>query len=196
MSEQELDATEIEAKVHSLAEAMDKARESQADRDDVVVEMKQAARARLELLAQELQPVIDDLPPDSDQFEFALTAGDTPRLWVDMTAFVRMGRDRRVYEFVKDTRLGRMLLFEGDDREATAKAVTAYVAERLLERERSIEGDWITLKRTSEPDEDAEQAVPERARSSGWLHLVTFVLGVAAGAIALVSWAWFGPLPL
>ena len=193
MSEQELDASEIEAKVHNLAEAMDRAREAQADRDDVVVEMKQAARARLELLAQELQPVIDDLPADCDQFEFALTGGDTPRLWVDMTAFVRMGRDRRVFEFVKDTRLGRMLLFEGDDREAAARAVTDYVAERLLERERAIEGDWVNLKRSADKEAPVEQPAASRARSAGWLHLVTFLLGAAAGAIVLVSWAWFGP---
>lgn len=194
MSEQELDAKEIEAKVHSLAEAMDKAREAQAAREDVVVDMKQAARARLELLAQELQPLIDDLPAGSDQFEFALTGGETPRLWIDMTAFVRMGRGRRVYEFVKDTRLGRILLHEDDDRAATAKAVTDYVAERLLERERAIEGDWIALGRSQkgEPVDAAQRT----GRSGSWLHLLSFLLGIAAGAIALVSWAWFGAPPL
>lgn len=190
MSEQELDAQAIETKLHSLAEAMDKAREAQASRDDVVVDMKQAARARLELLAQDLKSVIDDLPANADQFEFALTSGETPRLWIDMTAFVRMGRDRRMYELVKDTRLGRTLLVETDDREKMGKAVTGYVAERLLERERAIEGDWISRK-TAPAENQPAQA---RARS-GWRTLFIFLLGLILGAAGLVAWAWFGTLP-
>jgi len=192
MSQQELDAQAIETKVHNLSQAMDKAREAQASRDDVVVDMKQAARARLELLAQDLQPVIDDLPANADQFEFALTSGETPRLWIDMTAFVRMGRDRRMYEFVKDTRLGRTLLTETDDREKMGKAVTGYVAERLLERERAIEGDWISQK-AAKPETGQKQAQP--GRRSGWRTLFIFLLGLILGAAGLVAWAWFGTLP-
>lgn len=192
MSEQELDAQAIEKKVHSLTEAMDKAREAQAGRGDVVVDMKQAARARLELLAQDLQPVIDAIPADADQFEFALTSGDTPRLWVDMTAFVRMGRDRRMYEFVKDTRLGRTLLKETGDREKMAGAVTDYVAERLLERERAIEGDWISMKAAQE--EKQPETAPAKKRS-GWRTFFIFLLGIVVGAAGLLAWALFGTPP-
>ena len=190
MSEQELDAQAIETKVHNLSQAMDKAREAQASRDDVVIDMKQAARARLELLAQDLQPVIDDLPANADQFEFALTSGETPRLWIDMTAFVRMGRDRRMYEFVKDTRLGRTLLAETDDRERMGRAVTDYVAERLLERERAIEGDWISQRTAPADNQPAQARAP-----SGWRTVFIFLLGLILGAAGLVVWAWFGTLP-
>ncbi len=50
MSDIELDAKKIEEKVSDLAEAMNRVRNNQAERDDVVVDMKQASHARLELL--------------------------------------------------------------------------------------------------------------------------------------------------
>ena len=146
MAEPDFDAKQIEAKINDLSAAMARVREAQADRDDVVVEMRQAARTRLEMLARDLAPVFKSLPEGNDQFEFALTGGENPRLWIDMTSFVRLGRDRRHYEFVKDTRLGRTVLSETDSRGETVRRVTDYVAERLLERERAIEGDWIAMR--------------------------------------------------
>src|SRR5215203_68987 len=54
-----------------------------------------------------------------------------------------MGRDRRTYQFVKDTRLGRTVLAENAGVEAIADAVTRYVAERIVEREQTVEADWL-----------------------------------------------------
>ncbi len=143
MAEKDLEAKDIERKVHDLAAAMRDVKTSQADRDDVVVEMRHAKFSRLELLADDLGPVFHDVPLDAEMFDFALTKGETPRLWIDMTSFVRLGKDGRTYEFVKDTRLGRTLLGTSSNREKIGKRVTDYVAERLLERERMIEGEWI-----------------------------------------------------
>jgi len=199
MSEIDKDAKELEKKVLDLAEAMDRAKTAQADRSDVVVEMKQAARARLELLAKDLQPVFASLPEGSDQFEFALTDGEQGRLWIDMTSFVRMGKDRRVYEFVKDTRLGRTILAHGEDRENIGKAVTNYVAARVLEREQAIEGDWIAMNGHSfdgSSQTETETPTPEpadggvRAKSGMW-----FFVGIIGGAAIMVAWAWFGNAP-
>ena len=202
MADTEIDAKKIENKVHDLAEAMDRIRNNRADRDDVVVEMKQASRARLELLAQDLQPVFDALPPNNDQFEFALTSGETPRLWIDMTGFVRMARDRRVYEFVKDTRLGRTVLGETEDRARMAQMVTDYVAERVLEKERLVEGEWLAMKSYdfSRSSEETQASVapgePEPVRRrSGWFTFFLFLLGIIAGAVGMIAWAWFGRLP-
>lgn len=197
MSEIELDAKQIEKKVSDLAEAMDRVRNDQATRDDVVVEMKQAGHARLELLAKELQPVFMEIPEDHDQFEFALTNGENARLWIDMTSFVRMGRDRRVYEFVKDTRLGRSMLGETDDREKMARIVTNYVAERMLERERMIEGEWVAMRNydfDAEPEEESAEA-PARRSSGFWPVVGWLLLGMLAGAAGMVLWAWFGDIP-
>ena len=66
-----------------------------------------------------------------------------PRFWVDATSFVMMGRDRRTYQFVKDTRLGRTVPAENAGVEPIADAVTRYVAERIVEREQAVEADWL-----------------------------------------------------
>lgn len=197
MSDIELDAKQIEKKVSDLAEAMDRVRDDQATRDDVVVEMKQAGHARLELLAKELQPVFQDIPDDNDQFEFSLTNGENARLWIDMTSFVRMGRDRRVYEFVKDTRMGRTMLGESDDREKMARIVTNYVAERVLERERMIEGEWIAMRNYDFDADESEESQPVSAKetTSLWSLFGWMLLGIALGAAAMVAWAWFGDIP-
>ena len=197
MSELEFDAKQIERKVSDLAEAMDRVRNDLATRDDVVVDMKQASHARLELLAQDLQPVFQEVPDDNDQFEFALTNGENSRLWIDMTSFVRMGRDRRVYEFVKDTRMGRQMLGETDDRATMTKIVTRYVAERMLERQRMIEGDWVAMTQydfSGENDKGKSEKPAERG-SDFWGIALWTVLGIVLGAAAMVLWAWYGDIP-
>lgn len=194
MSNFKEDAAGIEQQVLNLAKTMDRIKTAQADRDDVVVEMKHAAHTRLELLAKDLQPVFDALPKNSDQFEFALTNGENARLWIDMTSFVRMGRDRQVYEFVKDTRLGRTILADGTDKAKIGKAVTDYVAERVLERERAIEGDWISMKGKSLDGTEAQIAKPKKQGSATKSGL-WFLLGILGGAVLMVLWAWFANTP-
>ena len=198
MSESELDAKQIEKKVSDLAEAMEQVRDNQATKDDVVVDMKQATHGRLEMLAQDLQPVFQELPSENDQFEFSLTDGETPRLWIDMTSFVRMGRDRGVFEFIKDTRMGRTILAQSDDREKMAKMVTSYVAERILERERMIEGEWHAMRDYNfgvEEEETADEVAPVSSPKKIWQLLGLFAAGLLIGAAVMVLWAWFGDLP-
>lgn len=159
MGTDELEAEDIKQKVHDLAESMERVRSAQADRDDVVIDMKHAKISRLELLAKDLASVYNELPPEVEQFEFAITNGETPRFWIDMTSFVRLGADGREYEFVKDTRLGRTILARSSNREQVGKIITDYVAERVLERERMIEGDWVaTQARRAKPTEEAKDA--------------------------------------
>lgn len=204
MADQDIDAKQIEARVLDLKDSMERVKKAQADRDDVVVEMKQTVQARLELLAQDLQPVFAQVPEGNEQFEFAMTNGETPRLWIDMTSFVRMGRDRRTYEFVKDTRLGRALLAETERREDMARSVTDYVAERILERERAVEGDWQAMKawdfnRNSALASAAlpvvVEAMPPRPKARGWAYFGILLLGALLGAVGMIAWAWFGILP-
>jgi hypothetical protein len=166
-----------------------------ADRTDVVVDMRDADRARLELLAEEIRPVLADIDPDDDRFDFGLSKGLQPRLWIDAVAHVHMGHDRRVFRFVRDTRLGRVIMSDTSDIAATADAVSRYIAERVIERERILAGDFEELKAgaaghkradetdaeapampRTEPDSDAEtvgepatpqasEAAPQAARA-------------------------------
>lgn len=124
-----------------------------ADRDDVVVDLREMQRARLELLAEELKPVFAQVPTEDDRFDFAISSGAQPRLWIDAVAHVAMGRDRRTYRFVRDTRLGRVVLAETLEMKTVAERVTRYVAERIVERERVLDGE-------AEPVLRDEAAVP------------------------------------
>lgn len=126
-----------------LADAIRDVKNANADRDDVVIEMREAERMRLELLAAELAPVIADVPEDSDLFDFAISSGMQPRFWIDAVAHVSMGRDKRTFRFVRDTRLGRVVLAESTDMKTVANQVTRYLAERIVERQRLIEGDVV-----------------------------------------------------
>ena len=52
-----------------------------------------------------------------------------------------MGRDKRIYRFVQDTRYGRKVIAESPEISDVAQAVTRYVAGRLVERERALADD-------------------------------------------------------
>ena len=130
-----------------LREAVHKIRLVTADQADGVSDLRAAERARLELLAEDLTGVLAEIPEGMDFFDFTLNGGETPRLWLDMTTHVGMARDRRTYRLLKDSRLGRTVLKETADRAEMALAVTDYVAERVIEREKALEGDWVAAHR-------------------------------------------------
>ena len=137
-----------------LADVVREVKIAAADRTDVVVDMRDADRARLELLAQEIQPLLKDIDPADDRFDFGISPGLQPRLWIDAVAHVHMGHDRRVFRFVRDTRLGRVVVSDTSDMTQTADAVGRYIAERVIERERILAGDFEALKAASVADHD------------------------------------------
>lgn len=130
----------VNDKGRRLSDAIRDVKNAAADRDDVVVELREAHRMRLELLAAELASVFAEVPDEIDMFDFAVSTGLQPRLWIDAVAHVAMGRDRRTYRFLKDTRVGRVVLAESADMKPVADQVTRYVAERIVERQRLMEG--------------------------------------------------------
>ena len=98
--------------VGPLKDAVRDARIEAAERSAVVVDLRDAELARLELLNEALDPVFKEIPDDVELFDRGLSRGDVPRLWVDVVAHVEMGRDKRQYRFVQDTRYGRAVLGE------------------------------------------------------------------------------------
>ena len=163
-----------------LRDALRQARIEAADRTGVVVDLRDAEVARLEILNDALNPLFAQVPEQVDLFDRGISQGDTPRLWIDVVAHVLMGRDKRIYRFVQDTRFGRIVIAESHDAAAIVDAVTDYVARRMIEREHA-------LVATPAP----EPVVVEKPRRSGfWI----FVLGFLAGAIALFGLALFATL--
>ena len=193
--------------VRRLNEAIRKVRVAETERTDVVVELREAERARLEMLAEELRGVFVEVPEDDEQFVFEVASGTQPRLWIDITTFVMMARDRRTYRFLKDTRLGRTVILETADIDDMADCVTQYIAERIIERERAIEGDWL-VKRIARSEEPAEK--PERSlallrasetapavsanvhagQHNAALVLAAFLGGALIGIVCLFAYAW------
>src|SRR3984885_1249091 len=95
-----------------LTQAMHQARVEAAERTSVVVDLRDAEVARLELLNEALDPLFAEIPAEVDLFDRGISRGDTPRLWVDAVAHIAMGRDKRGYRFLADTRIGRRVLAE------------------------------------------------------------------------------------
>ncbi len=188
--------------VRTLETAMRRVRTAEAERSDVVVDLRDAERARLEMLADELKGVFAEVPEDNDTFLFAVAPGSPSRLWIDMTSFVVIGRDRRTYRFLKDTRLGRTVIVESTVINEVADCVTEYVAERIVERERAIEGDWVIRRVRREADQPGDQmrppmpaapmGAPGAAHDRRWLGWVAaaFLFGILLGVIGLFAYAW------
>jgi hypothetical protein len=118
-----------------LKEAMHQARVEAAERTGVVVDLRDAEVARLELLNEALDPVFAEVPPEVDLFDRGISRGETPRLWIDAVTHVAMGRDKRGYRFLHDSRMGRHVLAESHEIPVIVQAVTTYVARRLVERQ-------------------------------------------------------------
>src|SRR5262245_28749696 len=116
----------------TLQQAVRQARIDQAERTGVVVDLHDADVARLEILDEALEPLLDQVPPEIDLCERGLSRGETPRLWIDAIAHIAMGRDKRVYRFVQDTRYGRAVLAESARVPDMVAAVTTYLAQRLV----------------------------------------------------------------
>jgi hypothetical protein len=164
-----------------LRDALRQARIEAADRTGVVVDLRDAEVARLEILNEALDPLFAQVPEQVDLFDRGISQGETPRLWIDVVAHIVMGRDKRIYRFVQDTRFGRIVLAESHDVGAIVDAVTDYVARRMIEREHALVATPMVV----------EPAVPEKPRRSGFW---TFVLGFLVGAAALFGLALFAAL--
>jgi hypothetical protein len=164
-----------------LRDALRKARIEAADRTGVVVDLRDAEVARLEILNEALDPLFAQVPDNIDLFDRGISQGETPRLWIDVVAHVLMGRDKRIYRFVQDTRYGRIVLAESHDVPVIVDAVTDYVARRMIEREHAL----VATPAPAEPE-----AAP-KPRRRGW---GMFFLGFVLGVIALFGLALYASL--
>src|ERR1700710_1017605 len=158
-----------------LRDALRQARIEAADRTGVVVDLRDAEVARLEILNEALDPLFAQIPEQVDMFDRGISQGDTPRLWIDVVAHIVMGRDKRIYRFVQDTRFGRIVIAESHDVAAIVDAVTDYVARRMIEREHAL------VATSAPPSVEVEKP----RRGGFWI----FALGFVVGALALFGLA-------
>jgi hypothetical protein len=166
-----------------LRDAVREARIEAAERSAVVVDLHDADLARLELLNEALDPLFDDVPASVELFDRGVSRGEVPRLWIDVIAHVEMGRDKRQYRFLQDTRYGRAVLAESYEIPELVRAITRYVARRLVERERALADDAPFGQATS-------QKIVEHEQRRGRLRAIrTFIYGAAIAVAALFALA-------
>src|ERR1700684_4422840 len=138
MSEAPIGGSNPEPRPIRLRDALHKGRIEVADRTGGVGDLRDADVARLKILNEALDPLFAQVPDNIDLFERAISQGETPRLWIDVVAHVVMGRDKRIYRFVQDSRFGRIVIAESHDVAPIVDAVTDYVARRMIEREHAL----------------------------------------------------------
>jgi len=163
-----------------LRDALRQARIESAERTGVIVDLRDAEVARLELLNDALDPPFAEVPATIEMFDRGIAHGDTPRLWVDVIAHIDMGRDKRTYRFMQDSRYGRTILAESAEIPDIVEAVTGYVARRIVERERALAADEGLLLQGSLRDARSRR----RAR---WRAFRAFLFGLVLGIAAVVG---------
>lgn len=179
----------LPASVPSLRAALRRARAESAERSGVLVELRTAELARLDLLKEQLAPIFAQVPQEIDLFDAAILPGDPARLFVDVLGFVEMGHDKRTYRFFQDTRHGRRLIAESAEIEAIVQSVTDYVARRLVEREKALAADDHGVRAAAAaptaavspaPVGPSPVAAPAPQRSRGLLILIGIIIALAA----------------
>lgn len=173
-----------------LRNAIRRARLEEAERSAAISDLREAEISRLQALHALILPLFEHCPPDAAElFDPGMTHGNTPRLFIDMVSFVEMGRDKRLYRFIQDSRDGRVVLAETVQVERMVEAITAYVARRLVAREKSL---------TSDPKEAAHRSFKPGTRGllghspslDGLANpmtglVVAFIIGMMSGAALL-----------
>jgi hypothetical protein len=164
-----------------LQEALHQARVEAAERTGVVVDLRDAEVARLELLNEALDPLFTEIPAGVDLFDRGISRGETPRLWIDAVAHIAMGRDKRGYRFLHDSRSGRHVLAESHEIPDIVQAVTQYIARRLIERQRALAAEPDLLWRA------APGGIEHVRRGRRWRAFGALALGFVIGVLTLFA---------
>lgn len=122
-----------------LRQAVHDARIEAAERSAVIVDLRDAEVARLELLNEAVTPAFKEIPVQHIEFfDRGVSGGIAPRLWIDAVTHVAMGRDKRTYRLLTDTTNGRRVLEESTEIAPVREAITRYIARRLIAREQAL----------------------------------------------------------
>ncbi len=157
-----------------FAAALKRARTDQATYLDSVEDVRAAATVRLQLLADDLAPVIEELPDHVDSVYCTVVPGDPPRFWIDLLAYVCIDDDGRTFKLLQNSANGRALLFETVDRGEIVEKVTEYIAHRTIEREREAAGSLARIL-----------GQPQNIYS-GTALMLAWICGFAVGALVLL----------
>ena len=157
----------------ALAGALREARQAEAAHFEATLELREAKALRLQLLKDDLMPLVQASAEARELFDLVLLPGEEPKLWVDLISFVVMEPDHRIYRFLQHRQDRREILFETPDREVMAAALRRHMAHLLVARER----------------QSVSAPAPAMAISgySASSIMLAWVAGFAFGALALLG---------
>jgi hypothetical protein len=120
--------------------ALRQARLAEAAHFEAVLDIRDAQTLRLQVLKDELAPIILANSEVAAFVDLALVPGDPPRLWIDLITFIVMAPDPRTYRLMQDGPGGRQTLLETTNRGDMIESVKQHIAHRLIAREREKTG--------------------------------------------------------
>ncbi|MGE0007295.1 MAG: hypothetical protein AB7S92_17105 [Parvibaculaceae bacterium] len=107
---------------------------------EAVLDIRDAQTLRLQVLKDELAPLVLAHNEAASFVDLALVPGDPPRLWIDLITSIVMAPDPRTYRLVQDGQAGRLTLLETADSREMIERVKQHIAHRLIAREREKTG--------------------------------------------------------
>ncbi|MGE3874804.1 MAG: hypothetical protein AB7F74_17775 [Parvibaculaceae bacterium] len=119
-----------------MSGALRQARLAEAAHFEAVLDIRDAQTLRLQVLKDELAPMILANTEAASFIDLALVPGDPPRLWIDLITAIVMAPDPRTYRLVQDGPGGRQTLLETANRGEVVERVKQHIAHRLIARER------------------------------------------------------------
>jgi hypothetical protein len=180
-----------------LREALRRARVESAEKSGVLVALRTAEMARLDLLKEAVEPVLAQVPQDIDLFESAIMPGEPARLFLDQLGFVEMGEDKRTYRFFQDTRYGRIRIAESDKLPTIVAAITDYIARRMVEREKALASDSYVPPQATDghaaappPKDAATPAAPVPTRNAGHTMVMIILAIIVVVGVFVVADLW------
>src|SRR5947209_5006239 len=125
-----------------LADALRQARLKEAAHFEAALDIRDAETLRLQVLKDELAPIVASRREAEDFFDLALVPGDPPRLWLDFITSVVMAPDPRTFRLIEDSQAGRETLLETQDRAQMVERIRQHMAHRLIARARRMTRPW------------------------------------------------------
>jgi hypothetical protein len=154
-----------------LDEALRQARLKEAAHFEAALDIRDAQTLRLQVLKDDLAPIVASRREAQELFDLALVPGDPPRLWLDLITSVVMQPDSRTYRLVEDSQAGREILYEARDRAQMVERIKQHMAHRLVARAR----------RMARPSGE-----PIRRRYSAGALILSWLSGFTIGFLALL----------
>ncbi len=105
---------------------------------DAVLDIRDAKTLRLQVLKDDLAPVLAANAEANRVFDLSLIPGEPPKLWIDLITSVVMEPDPRTYRLIRDTNNGRETITETASRTEMVEQIKLHMAHQLVARERRM----------------------------------------------------------